>query len=189
MIVLLTFSVGFTKFAEGGSEVTAPSSDSSSESSVSATNEPSINCEDISDLSERVKCRFDHGTTQQSVPEGCRVLSDTTSCQEMYATSQTCYHDMSGVQRDQCLRDVVGFQAGMELSAEYRTQYERYLLLLLYDLEYYIEEEFLAGNIDAQTSTDLIVEVIEMKHLVLNGASKAELQTALDNYKTSWGAR
>ena len=182
-LILASSAFVYAKSAEGGSEVTVDTS--------TLDVEEVINCEDVSDMKERVKCRFDHGTVQTSVPEACRVLSDTTWCEDMYAKSQTCYNDKWGVERDQCLRDVVGF-SDIHLTSSLsddREKFYRYFLLLLYDLEYYAEKEFNQGNIDSDTASDLIVAVVDMKHHVINRGDQTQLRVKLNAYKDLWSDR
>lgn len=193
ILILALSSVSFAKFSEGGSEVTnEPETSSGSFESVQTTSaSTTVDCEEISDQESRILCRFEQGTSKSSVPEGCRVLSDTSWCEVMYSQSQTCYNDKWGIEKDQCLRDVAGFSEDLfgSSEAQARLSYEKYLLLMLYDLEYYIEEEFSEGRLNAEKSAELVSAVVDMKHQVLTKASKASVEASLAQYKTMWSSR
>ncbi len=137
-----------------------------------------INCEGFSAPRNRIKCRLENDMDAQGNPEPCRALTTTkaASCSKLYADGLPCY-EKTGKEKDACFRTI---------SNEGNSAKDDYIVLLLYDLEEYVEEGLEDGTIGIGRAADLITEIVEIKIAVLNKASKSSIATQVANLRNKW---
>ena len=145
---------------------------------------PAEQCETYSTVNKRVACRLQYGQAKESVPEACRILSNSQSCQELYRNSIPCY-SKNGKDKDKCFKQLLKFK-GARLKDQSNEQVRNYLLLLLYDLEEKVEDAYDAGKISEDNAAYVITTIVEIKEKVLQNKPASEIRSSLQTLKSIW---
>ena len=171
---LLAFAV-FAAGSSGGSRTTQ-------QPAPAAETPKKPDCETLSTVFDRVKCRLVNGNSNSKVHESCRGLNDEAKCQKLYDTVYPCY-SLNGREKDRCFRKIAGFQ---RLNSMTQQQKNDYALFLLYDLEEKTEEAYKEGRINEDRAANLVSKIIAVKKTILEQKAKEETKSRLSELKHVW---
>jgi len=163
----------------GGGGSSGGSSGGGGGSSSSSYKESKIDCETLSTLKARIKCRIETGNQSYSVPEPCRGLSNENECSELYKKVNPCYEE-NGTEKDICFKKIALYNKNLPSSVR------NYLSFLLYDLQERVEEAYEDRYIDADQATGLIEDIIKIKVLVYKNRPASEIRLSIDRFKSEW---
>ncbi|MDP7115579.1 MAG: hypothetical protein QF632_06420 [Candidatus Woesearchaeota archaeon] len=146
----------------------------------SDTGEKIVNCEGFEIARNRIKCRLENDVSTDGAPEPCRGLASVSEddCATIYSASLPCY-DKKGTSKDKCFK-------GLLTEKNSPSKKRWYIVLLLYELEEYVEESFEDGNIEVIEAADLINEIVNIKKDVLNEKPKANIQSSIASFRKTW---
>ena len=181
-----------------------PSYPSYSRSDLTASSAAAAECEESLTRKERIQCRLtttrslgiveeDTETETEITPEACRGVSDVTKkarCKALYRNENLlrCYSIDNGREKNRCFMKVLGFTKVRiaDETTDRETKTREYAVALLYDLEKRIETAFDAGRLTEDEASSLIDKIVEIKQMILNGSTKAEVRTKMQELKLMW---
>ncbi len=184
-ILFLLFLV--TTVTAAGSS-TWSSSDSSSGTQTDTQNVVVANCAAVTDLQARIKCRIENkfkgAQTEEYVgsEESCRVLvgTDKSECVRLYEDSKSCY-SLNGENKAVCFKQKVSL--GRSLQEASRDTKEKYIVLLLYDIQEKVEDAQSEGKITSDDASRLIAAIVEAKQSVMLHESKDQVRVKIQSVK------
>lgn len=167
---------------------------------VDAASAARINCEDAAALPtmrDRIHCRIQNRATYiapaNSVPEACRDLRTATltpetaqgRCVAYYRVIAPCY---DSPEKRACLMHAAGI-ANSRLSDEVENRGQKardYVIAILYNLEERLENMNEAGAITDDVTAEGVAKIVEIKRMILEGKSRAEIQPKIMELRVWW---
>jgi len=165
-----------------------------------------IECE-FNDRKQRLKCQFEHKdeirarivekykeyNDDAEIYEACQGLRNKGLCVAIYAQSQSCFNK-EGTERDRCFKRVANFtqaKIGDEINnSENKTiareRIRHYMALILDNLQHRVDRALNASLITEDEAATLTDKIIEIKRAVVEGSSKEEVRTMLQELKEMW---
>ncbi len=148
-------------------------------------------CDDINQSNDRIKCRLVYGKNytarDNTIPEGCLRAKSPLACKRLYRDSEGCF-ELQGKEKNLCFRRVSGFvkEKIKDEVQDGKNKTRNYVVLMLYDLQERVEKAYEDGKIDVDESTALIAKIAEIKQAILDGKTKAEIRTMMQELKQMW---
>ena len=153
-------------------------------------------CDLYENRTERIKCRLENADRFENFSESdesCEGLRNQGLCVALYVRSQNCYK-MEGENRDRCFKAVANFtQAKLaqevgqtENKTAARENVRHYMILVLYNLQERVEKAVEAGRLTSDEGAQIINKIVEIKRLILEGATKETIRQNLQELKTMW---
>jgi hypothetical protein len=167
--------------AKGGSSGYV-SSEPSYESKVSKVQSM---CEQKTRMRDRIACRLNNPPEIKGIPEPCRVLESKDSCIAFYERVFPCYKE-SGIDKDYCFKKNSGFKVKGTLNEKSQKAIRFHLVALLYDIEEYIEDAHVEGDVSTSDAADLITRIQDIKISVLDKEPKKGIADQISVFKAKY---
>ncbi len=160
-------------------------------------------CEQIQDMRARMKCRLlqsrapgGYIAPANAVPEACRELTAAGGnpedaqgrCIAYYRVIAPCYNEISPVNKRICLMRAAGI-ANSRLADETEDRAikaRNYIVAVLYNLEERLENMNEAGTITDDVAADGINKIVEIKKMILEGKTRAEIMPKMQELRLWW---
>lgn len=149
---------------------------------------PESNCNELSNLEERIKCRLENSAPAPQTPEACRTLEEPTKqeCVSFYSSVAECY-SLSRTEKDLCFRKKSGLSETSIRTANSKA-IRNYIVALLYDLQERIELAEEQNSISTEEASEAITMIVTTKEKVLQKASKDEVKQEIELIKQKWNS-
>lgn len=198
MILLISTSGNVYAIGRGGGGY-----DSTARQDAEAASAMRIDCEDtatFATMRERIHCRIQNRAAYispvNSVPEACRDLRTATltpetaqgRCVAYYRVIAPCYNENSPQSKQGCLMRAAGI-ANSRLSDETENRGQKardFMIGLFYDLEERLENKNDEGLIDDETTAEGIAKIVEIKRMILEGKTRAEIMPKMQELRIWW---
>ncbi len=144
------------------------------------TNPSAIDCNSKTSRVDRISCRLEHGG-EVSVPEACKGLPGEKECKEFYDRTKVCY-DQPAKEKDRCFRQKSEYDF-----SESNKEKQYYVVALLYQLQYYVEEDYKNGKMSSEQAASFIEDIVKMKRDILSGKAYASIRSMLSAYRNRRG--
>ncbi len=171
LIIIIALAMSSIAYAAGGG---GGGGSRPKPTTTDAPTEEEKTCDELTSLSQRVKCRLEKGG-DEGVHESCDAAADKNACDKLYKEVYPCY-SKSGKSKDKCFRNVAGKSK------------RNYVLFLLYDLEERAEKAYDAGKITSDRAAFLISKIIETKKKVISNESPTRVRPFIAELRKMWGA-
>lgn len=133
-------------------------------------------------IMDNLKTRAGHIDRDKIHEMSCENVKNVVACERLYQITSVCY-DKTGLERGKCLREKIGVRADRMEDKETK---RGYLVLLLYDLQKRVERQNENGKITDEDAATLIAKILDIKHSIQNGDSRAEVKAELQDLRTLW---
>ena len=192
VLLAFTFLLATTFVLAAGSGTGGPSR--ATDVSVDVAN---IDCEANDAIRDRIKCRLgeerkarlqarDYVQDSDVVPEACRRLGVDSKerCRAFYTKTATCYERDHGKTRDECFKRAAGItRAKLDRNTD-EGAVRNYIVAVLYNLEERIEDVNDEGKITDDEAADLLAQITDIKHSILNeDKTREEIRTDMQEFK------
>ncbi len=189
VIGLLVISIGVIAAGSstGGQDTSQDNQQTKSTEQENQQTQPSTkNCDEMTGLQARIKCRMEKEKPEPETPEACQNIERKQGCITLYQNSENCYK-MRGKNKDKCFKQNAGIGQSISQTARENPQAIRnYVVLLLYDLQERIEKAQANGEISTEQASKLIATIVEIKQDTMSDASPQQIQSKVKTFKSNY---
>jgi len=198
-VIILAFAMIFIIFLSLGVYAAGGSTGSTSERTQAEARNISVIepvssvtlCRNAETRRERIKCRLNLADEEEKeeglTEESCRGLSteDRDACFGLYDRSDSCYKMTDNSDKIRCFRSAAGLTtAAISGQAERKAEMRNYVVLLLYELQERLEDSNEEGNVDDDSTAEIIDLIVQIKQDIINKQSRESILPKLQDLKS-----